>query len=51
MYSVTYLIILSGRIHTFSFEQQLYLLLKIALLFVGGDTLVFIANYGMELRV
>jgi hypothetical protein len=47
MYSVTYLIILGGRIHIFSFEQQLDLLLKISLLFIGGDTLVFIANCGM----
>jgi hypothetical protein len=51
MYSVIYLIMLSGRIYTFSFEQQLDLLLKIALVFIGGDTLVFIANYGIELRV
>jgi hypothetical protein len=42
-----YFVILYGRVGTFELEKQLETLLMISLICMGGDTLVFIANYGI----
>lgn len=47
MYSFMYFVVLSGRVGTFELEKQLEILLGISLICMGGDTLVFIANYGV----
>ena len=49
VYSFMYFVVLCGRVGTFSFEKQLETLLGISLICMGGDTLVFIANYGILL--
>jgi len=49
VYSAMYFIVLCGRVGTFELEKQLLSLLGISLLCMGGDILVFIANYAVTL--
>jgi len=48
IYSVAYLIIAAGYMRTVPFLEQIERLLLISIIFLGGDTLVFISSLALH---